>query len=136
MPPVVVNQAEEDALTGLVGVNGTNAHLRLARTFHDPLVTDTPNDYAEAQFPGYAAAVGNWTGPADDGTGNRVMMSPAVVWTRAAGGAGDQIYGWFLTQGVYPDWILIAASMFSVPRPMDTQGMTLPLQVALICRRG
>lgn len=136
MPPLVPNQAEEDALVGLAGTAGANLWVRLLKVARTPLVGDSPDDYVEATFPGYAPANGGWSGPVDDGAGNRVMVSPALVWTRGSGGAGEVIYGWMVTRGIYPDWRLVAVSMFGVPRPMDVAGLTLPLQIALLVKRG
>jgi hypothetical protein len=60
----------------------------------DALATYTA---VEATFPGYARVdLANWLAAADDGAGRARTLADLITFTRGAGGAPQNIYGYFV----------------------------------------
>lgn len=97
----VVNQGEEAFLDLILAVNYT---LRLFQNDVETGLTETQKNaltqaaFTEANFTGYSAAAltgGSWTTTQDDpSTGTYAQQS----FTRSGGGAGQLIYGYYLTK--------------------------------------
>jgi hypothetical protein len=75
--------------------------LRLYKVATLPSNASLFADFVEADFPGYAAVVlvgANWT--LATVAGHIASASyPLVNWTRNATGTGQNIYGWYITDG-------------------------------------
>jgi len=96
MPLKVPDLSERRLLDLLVGA--WSCTVRLYKNDYTPTDTDTVANYVEADFNGYSAqaAVG-WSAATGDGLGRAFTQATQLVYTKAAGGTTNQIYGYYVT---------------------------------------
>lgn len=118
-----INNAAEVTLLGYIMAGlGAGCRLRLFRNDYTPTDTDTLANFQEAQFPGYLApTLAAWGAPASSG-GVAQVTHPAQTFTRGAGGSGDSIYGYMVTDGAGN--LLWAERDPAAPVNMNGQGNT------------
>lgn len=138
MAAVYTQAALDDALLSQLGEDGDMVAIRTFANDFTPGVGAIPANFVESNYPGYpdGGVVGGWTGPTDAGAGERAMRSPAILYTRAAGGSGETVYGWYVTKEGLTGTIVLAAERYPVPVPMTSEGATLALQLVAIAARG
>lgn len=74
--------------------------IRLFKNDTTPGDTDTAASYVEADFNGYSSqAAGGWSAAAGDGVGRAFTQATQLVFTKAAGGTTNQIYGYYAVDG-------------------------------------
>jgi hypothetical protein len=71
--------------------------LRLFKNDVTPADSDTVGTYVEATFPGYAVQTTPSFTVASSVTGVAQITHPALTFLRSAGGSGDTIYGYYVT---------------------------------------
>lgn len=81
--------------------NGTNLKLALYKSNTTPGLADIIATYTESTFAGYARSVcSNWTAPATV-SARAAMTADAKTFTRASTGAGENVYGYYVTDSTY-----------------------------------
>jgi hypothetical protein len=89
----------ELTLLDLLTANWGTLDCGLFKSMHTPADGDTLATYTaiEADFPGYARQqIQNWLAASTDGTGRALSVADVVTFTRGAGGAPQNIYGYFV----------------------------------------
>lgn len=117
-----VPDASEAILLGYIRAGlGATCVLRLFVNDHVPADADDETDYTEASFPGYAPVTLTSWGLVTTAAGTAQIAHPAASWTRSAGGgAGDQVYGYYVTDAAGD--LLWSERDPAAPVPMNVAG--------------
>jgi len=124
------------ALLAIGGAGGANLTVRLAS--NQVTISDTTRlvDLVEANFDGYTPYNSNqWSAPAIDTNGDAFILSPVVVFVKAAGSVGNTIYEYFVTVLPFlgPSYLLTVEAL-SPPVPMLDPNNQVPLRIKLTDR--
>jgi hypothetical protein len=92
-------------------------------------VTDTPADYHEATFHGYAAAALTLGAPVNAGSSGRLVQADVNFILTAPAGGGATIYGAYLTNGAGDT--LYAVMPFAEPAILAVAGDQLSLDAVI-----
>lgn len=81
------------------------------------------NDFVEADFTGYAPAVGvTWGAVWSDAVGNAYETGDTKQFTCNGTGSANQIFGWYATKGASPSEVFQFGESFDNPIPVSQNG--------------
>lgn len=82
-------------------------------------------DFTEATFAGYTPLLATgWIAADIDDSGRAFSLGNLLTWTRGVGGAGQNVYGYFVTQG-NPGPLIFAQRFVGAPYVMTTPGQVI-----------
>jgi len=93
--------------------NLNSGQVRLFDSFHSPAHTDTPGDYNESSFAGYAALSPAFAAAYLNAFGQAQTDAAVLTWTYTAGSGSALVYGWILVDASGTK--LLAVCLFPVP---------------------
>lgn len=101
--------------------------VHLYKNNYTPTPTDTPANYTECDFAGYAAQSPVFGAPFINGSNIGEMDMTPLVWTMGVPGTTNPtVYGYYITDGAGD---LVAAELFTTgPFDMSVAGATITLQ--------
>jgi hypothetical protein len=106
------------------------AILHLFDNFHTFAPTDTPADYNEASFVGYAPITPiGWSFPTINIAGKAETSSPPLTFNFTAGVGTALVYGWYLTDST--GTVLLAVCHFNSPVTLTPAQPALTRTVSL-----
>jgi len=109
--------------------NGVACRCRLFQNDKVPADADVASNYTEATFTSYAFQnAQSWVAPTSSG-GVAQITHPTLTWTVGAVGVGNQIYGYYITDGT--GQLLWAERDPNAPINMAATGNTYAVTLAL-----
>lgn len=126
-------EGRKNNLSIIGGVGGINLQVRLYKNNVAITNTTLQGSLTEADYDGYAFFnAATWSAPAVDGGGDCFILSPTIVFTKAAGAMANTIHGYYVTyDDGSPDGLILMAESFASPKTMDLATDQIPLQVLL-----